>query len=169
MAVDGGTRLFLLHPEVAGGWGPETEYQNEEDVAAGRADVPVIGRFQYEFEGWLGDELLEAFPCFIVTASLADAMVGARLTGIELEEVEVLKSQTFEDLYPGRALPEFRRLNPLGRLQTDSDGSASGWSGHDLSLNQLAELVVTETALATLRAHRLSHCDVDELVLRSGE
>jgi hypothetical protein len=156
--------LFRLHPEVAGGWGPETEYLNEEDVAAGRADVPEIRRFQYEFEGWLEDELLEAFPCFIVTAPLAETMAEARLTGMDLDDVEVLRSAMFEEIYPDRELPEFRRLISAGRVRTGDEGTVEGWTGHDLSLDQAARLVVTGAALRTLRRHQLKHCDVDALV-----
>ena len=65
---------FLLSPEVAGGLGPNTMMNR-------MVHPPEVSRLHYEMEGWLGDELLESFPCFIVTQRVADAIQDAHLTG----------------------------------------------------------------------------------------
>lgn len=50
----------FLEPEVAGGIGPNSELHCDDGKL-------VVTRLNYEFDGWLGDALLETTPCFIVT------------------------------------------------------------------------------------------------------
>src|SRR5580704_16691696 len=73
---------FILEPEVAGSFGPAT---------AGdlRATPPLIEKFNYEFDTWLGDPLLEALCTFIVTDRLKDRLIEARASGIAFGDVEV--------------------------------------------------------------------------------
>jgi hypothetical protein len=67
---------FILEPEVAGGWGPNTKFTRTPGKRV------VIHHLNYEFDGRLGDELLESWPCFIVTQSLADRLKSSGLTGL---------------------------------------------------------------------------------------
>ena len=46
----------------------------------------------FEFSGWLGDAILETFPCVIATLSAAAALEQSGLTGIQLAELEVSTS-----------------------------------------------------------------------------
>src|SRR6476660_8794270 len=64
----------VLAPEVAGGWGERT-------VADTSTHPPRVTALHYQFDGWLGDELLESFPCYIVTRRLAHALTAAGLSG----------------------------------------------------------------------------------------
>ena len=57
-------RYFILEPEIAGGWGERT-------VADTGIFPPTVTALHYRFDGWRGDELLESFPCFIVTDRFA--------------------------------------------------------------------------------------------------
>jgi hypothetical protein len=43
----------------------------------------------HRFEGWLGDELLETFPCFLVSSAMAAALEEA---GLEHAVIESAKS-----------------------------------------------------------------------------
>ena len=83
------SEVFLLEPEVAGGLGKNTVI--DQGVRSAPRHEP-----SYEFDGWLGDELLETFPSFIVTQRLAKRIVDAGLTGLELGAVEVSVSQQFQ-------------------------------------------------------------------------
>lgn len=56
--------LHLLEPEVAGGLGENSTFNSKGEVEF----------LHYEFQGWLGDELLESTPCFIVTESMAHSI-----------------------------------------------------------------------------------------------
>jgi len=53
----------ITDPEVAGRLGEKT-------VLIATSHPPITERLNYEFDGWLGDDLLEPFLCYIVTESL---------------------------------------------------------------------------------------------------
>lgn len=133
--------FHILEPEVAGGWGPGTD-------ADTTVHPPIVRRLVYEFEGWLGDDLLETFPCFVVTDRLAKAIKTSALTGYELDPVEVVKSEMFEELQPGCELPDFHRLLVLGDTGKD-----------DFSIDN-QRLRVSDAALAVLSQFGMEHCDI---------
>jgi hypothetical protein len=112
----------------------------------------MVSWLQYEIHGWLGDDLLESFPCFIVTRKLADQMLEASLTGFELHPVDVVLSDEAEDLADEPIeLPEFRWLRP----ETDPGG--------DLAVDGSGLLIVSERALEVMRQSNLSNCDIEEI------
>lgn len=133
--------FHILEPEVAGGWGSGTD-------ADMTVHPPVVRRLVYEFEGWLGDDLLETFPCFVVTDRLAQAIRTSGLTGYELSPVEVVKSEFFEELQLGCKLPGFHRLFVLGVVGKD-----------DFSIDN-QRLRVSDAALAVLGRFDMEHCDI---------
>ena len=132
---------YALEPEVAGGWGDNT-------VADTSVHPPVVQELEYQFDGWLGDELLESFPCFVVTKRLAGLLAEARLTGYCLAQVQVSKSEEFVDVHPETELPEFWWLQVTG---AESD---------DFSLNEEHRLVVSARTLGVLRQGKLVACEV---------
>src|SRR5438552_1503007 len=93
-------KYFYVEPEVAGGLGEST-------VIDGNSYPPVVTALHYRFDGWLGDVLLESFPCFILTELAKRKIVAARLTGAEFDRVETTVSEEFHALYPARQLPGF--------------------------------------------------------------
>ncbi len=135
---------FVLEPEIAGGWGKRT-------VADTSVFPPAVASLHYRFDGWLGDELLEAFPCFLVTERLATRLRRSGLSGFRLQSVEVSTSEQFDELYPDRELPAFEWLQPVGRAGLD-----------DFGLTDSHRLVVSGRALAILRKFRLRECLVTE-------
>lgn len=50
----------MIEPEVAGSLGKEKKLDNS-------VFPPHIKKLHYEFDGRLGDDILESFPCYIVT------------------------------------------------------------------------------------------------------
>lgn len=135
---------FALQPEVAGGLGENT-------VLDASTHPPAVSKLHYSFDGWLGDELLESFPCYIVTARLRDVLEQATATGCKFADVEVTKSETFEELYPGRALPEFFWLQVDGRAGAD-----------DFGVSEDFQLVVSQPTLLLMQSKaNLSHCDIE--------
>ncbi len=136
----------LLEPEVAGGFGELTELDAS-------VHPPAVSRLHYEFHGWLGDDLLESFPCFIVSGPLAASIEAAGLTGFRLAPVDVSVSQEFVELQPETQLPSFAWLQ------------VSGTAGaHDFGLSSKSQLVVSPRALDVLRGHRLAHCQLSRWV-----
>ena len=135
-------RFFALEPEVAGGWGDDTEV----DVTV---HPPVVKSLHYAFNGWLGDELLESFPIFLVSEALGHAMNVASLTGFVLAPVKVSLTEEYLEMQPEVELPPFVWLQVTG---------VAGES--DIGLSPKHLLVASERAMDVLRAHAVNHCTV---------
>jgi hypothetical protein len=138
-------KYFYIQPEVAGGWGKNTLF----DRIPGKPTV--VHKLHYEFEGWLGDELLETTPCFIVSGRVAQAIEKAQLTGARFDEVEVTTSEQFLELHPARQLPGFVWLRIEGTAGQDDFGTAPD-----------GRLIASEKALRLLREFGISHASVTE-------
>jgi hypothetical protein len=133
------SNFFAIEPEVAGGFGANTVI----DRSSGKM---VVRKLNYELQGWLGDALLESTPCFVVTEALAADIRQAAMTGVEFDQVEITTSPEFRALYPRRKLPGFLWLKVPGRAGVD-----------DFGLDDGLQLIVSDRALAALKAAGLSH------------
>jgi hypothetical protein len=102
---------------------------------------PVKNRLRCEFEVWIGDAVLNVFPCWVlVTESAKDAIRSAGLTGVQFDNVEVFKSTQFEEFEPDNILPAFAWLKVEGK------------AGHDdFGIAQNLKLVVSQRALKLLQ------------------
>jgi hypothetical protein len=98
------TRYFTVEPDVAAGWGEHTVFTR----APGKRTV--VHKLHYQFDGWLGDELLETSPCFIVSERIARKIELAQLRGARFEEAK-LKSQ-----FPSSSRNSTRVANCRGLL-----------------------------------------------------
>ncbi len=145
------TSHYIIEPEVAGGWGEQTEFTR----TPGRP--VVVHKLHYEFDGWLGDELLESSPCFIATERMAVALQQAQLTGFGFDNVVVSMSGQFEDLYPGRDLPKFVWLRVVGSAGKD-----------DFGLTSDLRLVVSVRALSVLKSVGIPNADVSPFAAQGG-
>ena len=135
---------FVLEPEVAGGFGPAT-------TGDLRARPPLIERFNYEFDTWLGDPILEAISTFIVTDRLKEALIEAQASGVAFGDVEVTKSGIFLDMNGDRTLPAFSWLKITGQAGKD-----------DFGLSMSRHLIVSERAMNLLKVFGLKYCEVSE-------
>ena len=135
---------FVLEPEVAGGFGPAT-------IGDLRARPPRLEKFNYEFETWPCDPLLEAVSAFIITDRLKDRLIEAHASGVRFGDVEVTKTGIYLDMYGDRPLPSFSWLQITGRAGTD-----------DFGLSSSGLLVVSERIMNLLNAFGLKYCDVSE-------
>lgn len=154
-------KLHKLEPEVAGGFGENTIVSNLNNVRL-KQEKPIIDHLHYEFSGWLGDEILETTPCFIITEGLACSIQRSDLKGYIFADVEISISEKFGELYPGRTLPKFRRIIPQGTVEVN-EHVFKNWSGDDFCLSQGSILIVTEKALDVLKKHKLDYCDITDL------
>ncbi len=134
---------FELEPEIAGGLGEKTVMDNSQFP-------PRVSSLHYEFNGWLGDELLESFPCFIVTETLANKIKDSGLSGVEILDVIISKSSDFEELYPNTELPSFKWL------KIDGDYTK------DFSLNSENLLLVSKSAFDLISQFSIMNCEVRE-------
>jgi hypothetical protein len=136
---------YRLRPEVAGGLGPGT-------VLDGSVHPPRVDRLHYVFESWLGDDLVESFPCFLASEQLAAAIDGAGLTGAAWAEPAVTTDGQFRLLFPELAgsLPKWRWLQPSG-----DERRSDFWVDADGGLH------VSESALRVLQGFTLDHATVE--------
>jgi hypothetical protein len=132
-------QFFELQPEVAGGIGSRTQLDRS-------CHPPRVSHLHYRFDGWLGDELVEGFPVFLVTAALAESFGRQNLTGFEVGIVEVEESRQFHDIHPQARLPSFVWLQVTGKPGVDDFGLSPGHC-----------VVVSKRALSLMT---LAHCDV---------
>jgi hypothetical protein len=138
-------RFYKLDPEVAGGWGTNTEFTRTP------GNPLVVHKLHYQLDGWPGDELLESSPCYIVTERLANAIRHQEFSGYELKVVEVSTSDHFRELYPDRQLPQFAWLGITGKAGVD-----------DFGMDADGRLVVSKRAFGTLKATQLNNCEVSD-------
>lgn len=136
--------IFELEPEVAGELGEKTVMDTSKFP-------PLVSSLHYEFDSWLGDELLESFPCFIVTEILAKKIEDSALSGVEILDVIISKSSNFEELYPNTELPSFKWLK------------INGDSSNDFSLNLDNLLVVSKSAYEVISQFSIMNCEVREI------
>lgn len=132
-------KFYVIEPEIAGGFGKNTVI----DRTSGKM---VIQKLHYQFDGWLGDELLESTPCYIASERMAREIELAMLTGVKFDNVEITMSEQFKELYPNRQLPKFIWLKVEGSFGRDDFGVASR-----------LRLVVSERALEVLKRIGLLH------------
>ena len=135
---------FELEPEVAGGFGPAT-------TGDLRARPPQVEKFNYEFDVWPGDPLLEALSTFIVTNRLKDRLIEVRASGVAFGDVEVTKSGIFLDMNGDRPLPAFSWLQITGRAGKD-----------DFGLSSSRRLIVSERIMNLLKDFGSKYYEVSE-------
>lgn len=132
--------FYLLEPEVAGEPGAGSLWDAS-------VHPPIVKKLELSLSGWLGDDLLECFPCFIVSARLASGLTPLLNTTAVFEKIRVLKSEQFLELYPDRDLPDFYWL----RFS----------AGKDLFLSEDGRLAVSARVMDILRQFNINNATVE--------
>ncbi|GKV57329.1 hypothetical protein NCCP2222_32760 [Sporosarcina sp. NCCP-2222] len=132
--------LYFLEPKVSGFHGIETIYGTDEDIA----EMGISGKIKflhYEVEGWLGDDILESTPAFIVSSELVSELKKSKLKDFKLEKCLITGSDVFIELYPTNDLPSFTRFIPLGTVELEGE-YFNNWSGHDFASPRVTKMIV---------------------------
>ncbi len=135
--------FFILEPEVAGGFGPNT-------ILDRGVHPPRPVEFDYQFDGWLGDPLVETVANFIVTLPLKEKFEQYHASGIKFNDVKISKSGEFNDLHPDKILPDFAWMQVYGKPARDDFGLSSGH-----------RLVASERMLSILLDEGMANCEVE--------
>ncbi|CCN72624.1 hypothetical protein [Vibrio nigripulchritudo] len=135
--------LYYIEPEVCGGFGVGT-------IIDSSTHPPKITQLHIEFDGWLGDDLLEVFPCYIVSEGLAEEIKNKSLSGFILDHVEVSKSDKFIESSPNTLLPNFFWLKPLGKCKEN-----------DFWISSDHRLVVSEKVMEILERWKIEKADIE--------
>ena len=102
---------YFIEPEVSGQLGDNTNM----DVST---HPPKVEYLHFVFYGWLGDDLIECFPVFLITEKLKNALVVSELSGYEIKDCEIEESDEFK-LLQNVILPNFFWLSITGNENDD--------------------------------------------------
>jgi hypothetical protein len=138
-------KFYYLEPEVAGLLGERTVFDQTKTP-------PEVRRLHYEFDTWLGDDLLGSLGGYIGTVRLQHLLEKHDATGLQYQDVEVTVSSTFNDLFPTRRLPHFVWFKVVGEA-----------CKHDFGVASDGRLVVSERALHIMKSANLNHCAIAQL------
>ncbi|TWG93223.1 hypothetical protein L615_006400000050 [Nocardioides sp. J9] len=134
---------FILEPEVPGEIGERGELDTS-------VHPPRVVRFHITLTGWLGDDLLEVFPVYLVTERLASILEESDLSGYALAEADVtVDEEALID--PSLELPTFRWLQ------------VTGSADDDVSLAEDFRLRLSDRAYELVSRTSLQNCDVEEV------
>jgi hypothetical protein len=139
---------YLIEPEVAGILGENT-------VLDASTHPPRVDRLEYEIKGWMGDELMTRFPCFVVTQHLGGKLREAGLGAFQFRDVQVTMSPEGESSLEFKGIerfPECEWMHVRGTPGRDDFGVTS-FAG---------DLVVSDRGLEALRQGRLEHAHIEE-------
>ena len=138
-------KRFILKPEVAGQLGANT-------IIDTTTMPPIVSNLHYEFDGWLGDDLLESYPCFICTELLMHRLNKNKFTGCKFDTCEVSKSEIFNQIYQSKELPVFYWLKVIGSPKDD------------FYMNGNGDMIVSERVLSILKDFNINNCEIEELL-----
>ncbi|MGW1176810.1 hypothetical protein ACWD4P_24220 [Kitasatospora sp. NPDC002543] len=105
---------------------------------------PKVSRLHYEVIDWLGDSIVQTFPCHLVLRGVARRFAAEGFTGFRTGEATVSASEDFHELNPGGEVPD------LVWLLVDGEPGVA-----DLGLTDRARLVVSERVLDVLKSGTL--------------
>lgn len=104
----------------------------------------------FEFDWWLGDDLVEAHGSLLVTDPLRRSLERHEdFSGFRIEPAQVRESAFFKEKPGRRALASFSRLQVVGRPGVD-----------DMGLGADRRLVVSGRCLAVLLGHALEQAEI---------
>lgn len=133
-----------FEPEVSGGFGNKTKLDNS-------SHPPIVEFLHFEFNVWLENDIIECFPCFIVTEALKSKIEKSQLTGISFSGLTVSTSETFKQLYPSKSLPKFHWMKIEGTPALN-----------DFGVSEDHRLVVSTDAFTILEKFNISEADIEE-------
>lgn len=105
---------------------------------------PVVSSVEFEFDGWMGDELITTFPVFLIGPNALGAVQSAGLGGYEIGPAEITLSEQY------REVAEFLPVDeePAGFVWFKPTGQAGR---DDFGINEQHRMVLSDRALKVLR------------------
>ncbi len=145
---------YILYPEVAGELGDKCKiiYEN--------GKIKEIEHLQYNFKGWLGDELLTAHPCFIVSEGLKNDIVSKQLSGIDFRDISVIFSDEFYASSSNTNMPQFFEI-----ILKHPDSEKVNDFKYDFYYNKYKDMIVSEKALSVIKTHHINFCNIEDYII----
>lgn len=132
-------KYYRVSPEVAGGLGVETIMDRSEHP-------PRVAKLHYEVIDWLGDSIVQSFPCYLVVRSLAQSMSSAGLSGFSIASAVISEASEFREFNPEGELPDLVWLIPDGVPGV-----------HDVAVNEKGHLIASETFVSMINCAGFRH------------
>jgi hypothetical protein len=133
-------KYFVIDPEIAGEMGPGTEMDDS-------VHPPIVSHLEYVVSGWSGDDIVQSYPCFMVTPQLGEAIRVARLSGGHCEEHGISVVSEDNSTASASDLPVLWLLKVNGKPHSD-----------DFGLTEDTRLVVSQRALDVLHKFSIANC-----------
>jgi hypothetical protein len=124
---------WSVDPEIAGQIGPGSQLDTS-------VHPPKVDYLVYAVDNWSGDDIVQTFPCMLVTPRLAKALESAGLSGARATNIGVRVAYDSDSRIPKGMKPDFWRLNVTGSVGRD-----------DFGLTTDSRLVVSGRALEFLQ------------------
>lgn len=140
---------YILHPETPGETGDKT-------IMDTTTHPSVVTSLHIVFQGWMGDDLMECFPCFMVTEKLKQRLQQLKATGFIIQPCQVEVSPEFLLMQPGVILP------PIYWLQVGHHPDC------DMFINHRHNLVITQKLYQQLADVNLHYCDAEQALTPNG-
>lgn len=102
---------YFIEPEVSGQLGENT-------IIDSSIHPPKVELLHFVFYGWLGDDLIECFPVFLISDNLKNGLSATSLTGLEIRECEIEESDEFK-LLQNVTIPQFHWFYITGNESDD--------------------------------------------------
>jgi len=136
-------KYYKIYPEGAGIFGANS-------IGNFQVHPPIIDYLHFEFETWLGDDILEKFPCYLVSEKLVALLKDSIFSGFEIVECEISFSEIFLEWHERiDLLPQFFWLKIHG---TPPD---------DFFLLDGKRLCISQKALEILQTCNLHYADIE--------
>ncbi|BDD84621.1 hypothetical protein TPB0596_43840 [Tsukamurella pulmonis] len=132
----------MLDPEVAGGLG-------DESVLDTSVHPPLVHRLHFVVAGWLGDDLIQSFPVYLMSPRLLAALRTAGLTGFSV-------NPHCRIAFDEQVGEELDNADILTFEWIDVHGTAAD----DLRITEDLLLEVSDRAWDTLSRFSVNHCEI---------
>lgn len=104
----------IVQPEVIVGLGNKTEFGED------APPFKTVKKLHINLEDWLGDDLMECHPCYIITDNLKKGLESTDFSGFTFDRLELDRDEYFPDNYRlKKPLPLFHWLKITGKMNVD--------------------------------------------------
>jgi hypothetical protein len=126
----------IIQPEVVVGIGENTEFEEK------TPPFLTLKKLHINLEDWLGDDLMECHPAYIVTETLKIGLENSNFSGFTFQNMEVTKDEYFDNNYQQKkSLPIFYWMKVDGKKDVD-----------DLFIGDAKSLLINEDLLKYLKS-----------------
>lgn len=128
---------YYIEPDVPGGIGKGSKVDSS-------THPPTVSELHFYFDGWSGDDLVTTFPCYAITERFKNQLSESNFTGFEIDSLKISKSEIFNEIFPGRNLPNFYWLKINGKCGYDDLGIAKD---HRLVISEKVKKILDKLSI----------------------